>query len=176
MKKFSITLLFILLSLLLQNCSILPIYQIKTINDPYYKSTIITEQWNKVHSFFESIALNLRYSPDYNKLELRFDYIDDKWLFIQQYNSFLFLFEDDDVLTLSTSSSPNRDVRSGSGGGIREWGNITLYKEDFSKLLNKKLKSLRVIGSKYHVEFKIGFPTLQNRWRNFSKLHLDKYW
>ena len=67
----------------------------------------------------------------------------------------------------------NTDVLE--GGHIKEWGVIKLDSVILKQLLNKELKSFRVIGKDYYSDYNTNLDMVQKNWEEFSELHLVNY-
>jgi len=172
MKKI---LLIVLPMLLIVGCSSTSFERIVNEYDEFNKIQTIYQKDNWVlknnWEGGEGVGLNLALiKKDYQEqLILKFHLSSSKWLFIEENNSFKFLFTDGEILTLSPSGPVKTDVLS--GGHIKEWGVIKLDNVILKKLLSKELKTLRVIGVDYHRDYSIKINMVQDNWRKFSELH-----
>jgi hypothetical protein len=152
-------------------------YKVVESFDEYEKAGVTYEHFNRVQNMFGSMYLNLYKIEKGDKVDvlLSFTLKESGWIFIEDEESFQFLFVDGEVLKLSPIGKIRGDVDSGGGYvGIEEDGQILLDKPTLKLLLNKDIKSLRVIGSKSIREYN-DFSTMQLRWRDFSNKHLSEF-
>ena len=162
------TILFITSLLLIVGCVSFQ-YKVTEDLDPYTKTNLISESWNRTHGISGSIELNFIYEKNLDLKYLSFHYRDIDWLFIGPKDSFMFLFSDDGVLTLSPSTDVSTNVSSGGGVVmVEEWGLIKLGEEELDQLLKKTIIGLRVNGKDFYREYNTEFPAIQARWRAFS--------
>ena len=143
--------------------------------DPYTKSHIIREKMNRLGGLTGSIELNMIYDKNSKSKFIGFHYRDSDWLFIKQSNSFRFLFDNGDVLTMSVAGNINENVDSGGGVVlVEEWGTIIPSESELNKLINEKIVGLRVEGKSSLREYNMGTQKLQSRWMEFSKLYFSE--
>jgi hypothetical protein len=152
-------------------------YKVVESFDEYEKTGMTYEYFNRVQNMLGSMYLNL-YKLDNSgnvTVFLSFTLKESSWIFIEKDESFQFLFNDGEDLKLSPIGRIGGDIDSGGGYvGIEESGQIALDKSTLKLLLNKDIKSLRVIGSKSNREYN-NFSTMQSRWREFAQKHLSEY-
>ncbi len=172
MKKI---LLIVLPLLLIVGCSSTSFERIVNEYDEFNKIQTIYQKDNWVLKSNwvggEGVELNLALiKNDYqDHLFLKFHLASSNWLFIEENSSFKFLFWDGEVLTLSPYGSVKTDVLN--DGHIKEWGVIRLDRVILKKLLDKRIKTLRVIGADYHREYNTNIDMVQDNWRKFSELY-----
>ncbi len=152
-------------------------YKVVESFDEYEKTAMTYEYFNRVQNMLGSMYLNL-YKLDNSgnvSVFLSFTLKESNWIFIEEEESFQFLFNDGDVLKLSPVGSIGGDVDAGGGYvGIEESGQIVLNRATLKLLLKKDIKSLRVIGSNSIREYN-NFSTMQSRWREFAQNHLSEF-
>ena len=165
--------------LLIVGCSSTHFSRIVNEYDEFNKTRNIYQKdnWVMKNNFTggEGVELNLFLIKKDNQsdLYLKFRLSSSEWLFIRENDSFKFLFTDGEVLTLSPHGSVNTDVLE--GGHIKEWGVIKLDSVILKQLLNKGLKSFRVIGKDYYSDYNTNLDMVQKNWEEFSELHLVNY-
>ena len=154
-------------------------YQIVDSYDEYDKVREIFQKDNWVKrtetSSYHYLDLNLYqiiYDSKSSPLYLKFGLFQPDWLFIKENKSIQILFVDGDVLTLNTFGEVKREVIE---SGIKEFGLIEIDKDTLNKMLNNKIKSIRVNGDTYYSEFKGNIDICQNRWVEYSDKYLNNF-
>tara|TARA_R110002012_G_C11421074_1_gene588253 strand:+ start:121 stop:651 length:531 start_codon:yes stop_codon:yes gene_type:complete len=152
-------------------------YKVVESYDEYEKTGLTYEYFNRVQNMFGSMYLNLNKFDKSNDVSvfLTFTLKESGWIFIEEKESFQFLFTDGEVLKLSPVGRIDGEVDSGGGYvGVEESGQIAINKSTLKLLLDKDIKSLRVIGRQSNREYN-NFATMQLRWREFSQNHLNEF-
>ena len=105
------------------------------------------------------------------ELALKFHYRDQDWLFIKQQSSFMFIFEDGDIISLSHLGEIHTNVTKDGPPPeiIEEWGQMPFTRVMIKKLLQKKIIGIRINGDNRYKEYVRGLTTVQRRWKKKLK-------
>ena len=135
--------------------------------DPDTQSHLISEVDNNIYGPNGTVDLNLFYDKNTRELGLKFHYRDQDWLFIEQQESFMFLFEDGYIVSLSPAGKIHANVtRNGPPPDIiEEWGQVPWTGVMIEKVLQEKLIGVRINGNIRYKEYDQGIAELQRKWK-----------
>ena len=148
-------------------------YQVIHALNPRTKSHTISEVNNILYGTSGSVELNLTFDMNTQELALKFHYRDQDWLFIKEQASFMFIFDDGDIISLShlgkihanvTKDGPRPEI-------IEEWGEMSWTRVMMKKISQKKIIGMRINGDKRYKEYDRGMRSVQSRWKKI----LQKY-
>ena len=146
-------------------------YQVIHALNPRTKSHTISEVNNILYGTSGSVELNLTFDMNTEELALKFHYRDQDWLFIKEQASFMFIFDDGDIISLShlgkihanvTKDGPRPEI-------IEEWGQMPFTRVMIKNLLQKKIIGIRINGDNRYKEYVRGLTTVQRRWKKTLK-------
>ena len=142
-------------------------YQVIHALNPQTKSHTISEVNNILYGKSGSVELNLIFDKNTQELALKFHYRDQDWLFIKKQSSFMFIFEDGDIITLSHLGKINANVTKDGPRPeiIEEWGQISWTRVMMEKILQEKIIGIRINGDNRYKEYVRGLTTVQRRWK-----------
>ena len=134
--------------------------------DPDTQSHLISEVDNNIYGPNGMVDLNLFYDKNSRELGLKFHYRDQDWLFIEQQESFMFLFDDGYIVSLSPSGEIHTNVIEGDPPDIiEEWGQVPWTGVMIEKVLQEKLIGVRINGNIRYKEYDQGIAELQRKWK-----------
>jgi len=134
--------------------------------DPDTQNHLISEVDNYIDGPNGTVELNLFYDKNFRELGLKFHYRDQDWLFIEQQESFMFLFDDGYIVSLSPSGEIHTNVIEGDPPDIiEEWGQVPWTGVMIEKVLQEKLIGVRINGNIRYKEYDQGIAELQRKWK-----------
>ena len=147
-------------------------YQIIHGHNHQTKSNTIYEINNNIYGPNGMVELNLFYDKNSQDLSIKFHYRDNDWLFIEENESFMFIFEYGDIVTLSSKGKIYTNVnRDGLAPEIiEEKGKLHFTKIMMQKVLEEDIIGVRINGNNRYKEYNKGMVRLQRRWK---KMLLD---
>jgi len=139
--------------------------------DPDTQSHLISEVDNNIYGPNGTVDLNMFYDKNSRELGLKFHYRDQDWLFIEQQESFMFLFEDGYIVSLSPAGKIHANVtRDGPPPDIiEEWGQVPWTEVMIEKVLQEKLIGVRINGNIRYKEYDQGIAELQRKWKKMLR-------
>ena len=141
-------------------------HKVILIVDSDTQSHLISEVDNNIYGPNGTVDLNLFYDKNSRELGLKFHYRDQDWLFIEQQESFMFLFEDGYIVSLSPSGEIHTNVIEGDPPDIiEEWGQVPWTGVMIEKVLQEKLIGVRINGNIRYKEYDQGIAELQRKWK-----------
>ena len=134
--------------------------------DPDTQNHLISEVDNNIYGPNGKVDLNLFYDKNSRELGLMFHYRDQDWLFIEHQESFMFLFDDGYIVSLSPSGEIHTNVIEGDPPDIiEEWGQVPWTELMIEKVLQEKLIGVRINGNIRYKEYDQGIAELQRKWK-----------
>ena len=167
-------------------------YHIIDEYDEFDKKRIITESNNYLkcsthykHWVTIDLGISLNEYDVINDVFLNFTYCSDKdWPYINGINTLQFIFEDGEILKLSSNLTKKDIINIIDVSFFYESGIIILDKDDLYKLTTKKIEKLR-LKAKRNIDFndKEKWPSrygkflndVQDRWKDFTSLYLKDW-